>query len=193
MLVLVGGLVVGFASACSDTSSPLEAAAPAQMVGDGSWYFKNQWPHDGEPYESASFIVYSDAASLDARQRLARLAEDVLAETVIGMGIDPDTVFRFPPGQDKIDLYANRYNEPDWGGGARGYYAGLIIWSFDHEAEERPLDEESVRPVLKHELVHVPRTLLTSRAVPPSWTCRTALTSNSRRFDERRRDEHPGH
>lgn len=163
MLVLLGGLVVVFASACSDTSSPPEAAAPAQMVEDGSWYFKNQWPHDGEPYESASFIVYSDAASLDARQRLARLAEDVLAETVTEMGIDPDTVFRFPPDQDKIDLYANRYNEPDWGGGARGYYAGLIIWSFDHEAEERPLDEESVRPVLKHELVHVVESLLKGR------------------------------
>jgi len=56
---------------------------------------------------------------LEARQRLAALAEEVLVEVVDEMGVDPATMFRYPAGQDKIDLYANRYNILE-GGGGRG-------------------------------------------------------------------------
>ena len=110
------------------------------MVDSGSWYTKERWPHDGNPIESQNFVVYSDGASLEARQRLASLAEEVYVEVVDEMGVDPGTMFRFPADQDKIDLYANRYNVLE-GGGARAYYAGVIIGSFDHEAgreETRP-------------------------------------------------------
>jgi hypothetical protein len=129
------------------------------MVHSGSWYVREQWPHDGHPYESEHFVVYSDGASLEARQRLAALAEEVLLEVVDEMGVDPATMFRFPADQEKIDLYANRYNVVE-GGGARGYYAGVIIWSFDYEGGGESTDVGSVRVALKHELVHVVEALL---------------------------------
>jgi hypothetical protein len=106
--------------------------------------------------------VYSDGASLEARQRLASLAEEVLVEVVEEMGVDPHTMFRFPANQDKIDLYANRYNVLE-GGGARAYYAGVIIPSFDHEAGQDDTDVKSVRLTLEHELVHVVEALLKGR------------------------------
>jgi hypothetical protein len=134
------------------------------MVDSGSWYTKERWPHDGNPFESQNFVVYSDGASLEARQRLASLAEEVYVEVVDEMGVDPGTMFRFPADQDKIDLYANRYNVLE-GGGARGYYAGAIIWSFDHEAGRESTNVSAVRITLKHELVHVVEALLKGRFV----------------------------
>jgi len=164
-MVLAGVLLVGVASGCSQLSPRSEPPNPAQMVDSGSWYSRGErWPHDGEPYESESFVVYSDGASLEARQRLASLAEEVLVEVVEEMGVDPHTMFRFPANQDKIDLSANRYNVLE-GGGARAYYAGVIIPSFDHEAGQDGTDVKSVRLTLEHELVHVVEALLKGRFV----------------------------
>jgi hypothetical protein len=132
------------------------------MVDSGSWYVKERWPHNGNPSETEHFVVYSDGASLEARQRLAALAEEVYVEVIEEMGVDPATMFRFPTDQDKIDLYANRYNVLE-GGGARAYYAGVIIWSFDHEAGREATDVRTVRTTLKHELIHVVEALLKGR------------------------------
>ena len=131
------------------------------MVDSGSWYSRVQWPHDGDPYESQNFMVYSDAANQEARQAVAEIGEELLAELIAEFGIAKD-MFRFPPGQDKIHIYAykNRYPQA-WG--ARGYYAGLIIWSLDHE--KRDTDLNTYLPVAKHELVHVVEALLKGRDV----------------------------
>ena len=165
LAVALGGLLLaGVVSGCSQSSPQSERPDPTQMVDNGSWYSRGQqWPHDGEPFVSESFVVYSDGASLDARQRLAALAEEVWVEVVDEMGVDPATMFRFPAGQDKIDLYANRHNVLE-GGGARAYYAGLIIASFDNDIGEST-NVSVVRITLKHELVHVAEALLKGRFV----------------------------
>lgn len=155
---VTGILLAGLVHACG--GPPDE---PQHMVDSGSWYSRNQWPHDGNPYETQHVVVYSDASSPEARQALAEVAEEVLVAMIKEMGVDPETMFRFPPGQDKIHIYANRNNLPDWGGGARGYYGGLIIWSLDHEAERRRTDLDFYKIVLKHELVHVVGGLLKGR------------------------------
>jgi len=133
------------------------------MVDSGSWYVKYSWPHDGHPWETEHVIVYSDGATLKARQRLAALAEEVLAEVVDEMGVDPVTMFRFPAGQDKIDIYASRYHAIEVGGlrlGATAYYAGIILPSFDRDVGHGPTHVWAVRCDVKHELVHVVEALL---------------------------------
>jgi hypothetical protein len=161
-LVAGGVLLAGVVAGCSSHSQS-ERPDPAQMVHSGSWYVREQWPHDGHPYESEHFVVYSDGASLEARQRLAALAEQVWGEIIDEMGLDPATMFKFPAGQDKIDLYANRCNVLE-GGGARAYYAGVIIASFDNEIGEAT-GTGTMRITLKHELVHVAEALLKGRFV----------------------------
>ncbi|MGE5691574.1 MAG: hypothetical protein ACM33B_13555, partial [Pseudomonadota bacterium] len=109
------------------------------------------------------FVVYSDGASLKARQRIAALAEEVLVEVVDEMGVDPATMFRFPASQDKIDIYATRYRVIERGGlvgGATAYYAGIIIGSFDREVGHESTHVWFVRCGLKHEMVHVVEALL---------------------------------
>ena len=131
-IVIGSALLVLVASGCSGSSPASVPGEPPDMVDSGSWYARERWPHDGNPYETEHFVVYSDGASQQARQRLGVLAEEVWVEVIDMMGLDPATMFKFPAGQDKVDLYANRYNVVE-GGGARAYHAGVIIASFDND------------------------------------------------------------
>ena len=127
------------------------------MVDEGSWYSREAWPHDGNPIESTNFIVYSDAASVEARHEVATVAEEVWAELLDELSIEPG-MLRYPEGRDRIDIYAyHDYDPQDWGGWA--YYGGLLVWSPDHE--QRRTGNNRLSPVLKHELVHVIQWLIT--------------------------------
>lgn len=143
------------------------------MVDSGSWYVRERWPHDGNPDETEHFVVYSDGASQQARQRLGVLAEEVWVEVIDEMSLDPATMFKFPAGQDKVDLYANRFNVVE-GGGARAYHAGVIIASFDNDIGAST-NVSGVRIDLKHELVHVAEQLLMGR-----WTGHVAVSDPRR-------------
>lgn len=127
------------------------------MVDEGSWYARNAWPHDGNPIESTNFVVYSDAASLEARREVATVAEDVWAELLDELSIEPG-LLRYPEGRNKIDIYAyHDYDPQDWGG--RAYFGGLLVWSPDHD--QRQTGNNSLAPVVKHELVHVIQWMIT--------------------------------
>jgi hypothetical protein len=150
---MFAGLTLVLAASCSDSST-----VPAQMVDSGSWYRTGfRWPHDGNPYESANFIVYSDAASLEARQKLAEIGEELLAVLVADFEIDPTTMFTWPAGQSKLHLYTYKdHFEQSWGGW--GYYGGLLIWSLDHPIRSTEL--ENYTKVATHELMHAIEGLL---------------------------------
>lgn len=157
---LLLGMLAGCAPNSSDLPESVQTQNQASMVESGSWYSRVAWAHDGHPYESSNFIIYSDAASQDSRQALAEVAERMLAELVTEFGIEPESMFRYPAGRDKIDIYAYKdYYPQEWG--MRAYYGGLVSWSLDHEHRNTNLSLYSL--VLKHELVHVVESLLKGR------------------------------
>ncbi len=130
-----------------------------------SWYVTGfEWPHDGNPWGSENFVIYSDGAGEDARQELALLAEETLSEVKIRFGIDNNEIFLFPTGQEKIDIYAYKNRYPTypviWGGWA--YWGGLLIYSLDHPERTSfgHTEPEIYNPTLKHELMHVVENLL---------------------------------
>lgn len=131
-------------------------------ISGGSWYATGfRWPHDGEPLESDHFIIYSDGASAVAKQELAQLAEATVTEIIDLFALENEDVFLYPPGQDRIDIYAYRYHFPRrWGGWA--YYGGMLIFSLDHPERQDLGDTEPHRyhPTLRHELTHVVESLL---------------------------------
>ena len=89
------------------------------FISNGSWFVTGfEWPHDGDPWESENFVIYSDGAGEDARQALAQLAEEILIDLKNQFAIDNNDIFLFPPGQERIDIYAykNHY-QSEWGGG----------------------------------------------------------------------------
>lgn len=141
-------------AACAGSYSGPDESQSEGPVESGSWYVRVQWPHDGHPYESDRFVVYSDAASLEARIDVADRAERLWSEIVSEMGIDNE-VLRLPPGQEKVDIYAFEDRFPDWAG--KAYHGGLVISSPDRKGlfglarTERGQYEST----LKHELIHV--------------------------------------
>jgi hypothetical protein len=154
----VGWLLVGLITLGCD-GSPSE---PENMVDGGSWYVTGyRWPHDGRPYESENIIVYSDGASDHARQTLAEIGEELLAELKEQFGIADNEIFLFPGGQTKIHIYTYKdYAPTEWGGW--GYYGGLLIYSLDHEwrGEIGHTAMSMYVPVVKHELMHVVESLI---------------------------------
>jgi hypothetical protein len=154
LVVLIGG--------CGDATGPDGGGLPPGMVDSGSWYRTGfRWPHDGKPYESPNFIVYSDAASPEARQKLAEIGEELLVVLKNDFEIDAETMFRFPAGQSKLHIYAYKNHTPmEWGGW--GYYGGLLIFSLDHElrTEWGHTELENYTRVVTHELMHAVEGLL---------------------------------
>lgn len=169
--ILVGFcLVVLVTAACgSNASSPVASVestsgsgeqSSIEMVDGGSWYVHEQWPHDGRPVETEHFVVYSDAASPQARRQMADAAERVWADLLDELAVAPN-LLRFAPGSDKLDIYAYHDHYPQaWSG--RAYYGGLLIWSPDHPL--RQFDSKGYEPTLEHELVHVLQWMLTGGA-----------------------------
>jgi hypothetical protein len=161
---LLGVLLILLTAGCSSWQ-PEKNQIPdsaSTMVDSGSWYSRVQWPHDGNPYESQHFIIYSDGDTLEAREELAAIAEDLLSELITEFEIVPEEMFRLPPGQDKIHIYSYiSYFPKQWG--MRAYYGGVVVWSLDHK--ERDTNLGIYQPVLKHELVHVIESLLKGRDV----------------------------
>ncbi len=151
--IVLAGLAYLVLAGCEDSATDLP-----EMVDSGSWYRSGfRWPHDGNPYESEHFIVFSDAASLGARQKVAEIGEELLVLLKEDFDISGDTLFVWPAGQSKIHIYAYRdHHEQGWGGW--GYYGGLLIFSLDHPIRNTELGNYT--RVLKHELMHVVEGLL---------------------------------
>jgi hypothetical protein len=145
---------------CSD--SPTEPEK--KMVDSGSWYETGftPWPHDGNPLESENFVIYSDAASLEARQLLSQICEDAFTTIKERLGITDVSILQFPAGRNnKIHIYAYKsYAPTNWGGQA--YYGGYLIYSPDNpvrtEWGHTALDKYT--PIVKHEMVHTVQTLI---------------------------------
>jgi hypothetical protein len=128
----------------------------------GSWYHTGfWWPHDGNPVESSNCIIFSDGASDEARRALARYAEEALNDLKQLFEIENHDIFLYPPGQEKIDIYAYKLRFPkDWGGW--GYYGGFMIYSLDHPERQQigHTEPEIYIPLLTHELTYVVQSLL---------------------------------
>ncbi len=159
----LGAILLLATAACNG-----DPAEPATMVDSGSWYVSGfRWPHDGKPLETANVVVYSDAASLEARQQLADIAEDALARLKARFGITGDAMFRFPSGQQKIHIYTYKtYTPTEWGG--RAYWGGLMIYSLDHPQRGAwgHTALEMYGPVVTHEIMHVIESLLRASNSP---------------------------
>ena len=156
-LVLIAFL---FFPGCDD--SPVDPGN--QMVDSGSWYETGftPWPHDGNPLEGENFIIYSDASSMEARQFLLQICEDVFATIKERMEINDNSILQFPPNRNnKIHIYAYKnYAPSDWGGQA--YYGGYLIYSPDNpvRTEWGHTAPEIYVPVIQHEIMHVVQTLI---------------------------------
>lgn len=142
--------------ACASSGDDTAADAPLGTTEGGIWYDRANWPHDGNPIETANFVVFGDSANLDARREVATVAEELWTEVLDEFSVEP-AMLKFPEGQTKIELFAYRDpNLQDCTGCAD--YGWLVIYSVDHP--NKPTG--ALYPaIMTHELVHALHFLLT--------------------------------
>ncbi len=137
---------------------------PSGMVDSGSWYETGftPWPHDGNPLEGENFIIYSDAASLEAREYLLDVCEEVFTTIKEKLDITDNSILQFPADRNnKIHIYAYKnYAPTNWGGQA--YYGGYLVYSPDNPVRTGwgHTDPENYEPLVRHEMMHVIQTLI---------------------------------
>ena len=152
-----------YALACSEKEplAPQEDGnnTPA-LIYDGSW--RVGWPqlgHDGKPIESKHFIVYSEQSSMEARTKLAEMAEEALGDILTILEVTYDA-FTFLPDYDtpQIHILAD-YNQMASSGLA--YRDGIIIRALDSPRYVTAgYTPQKYRLVLQHEIAHVTEFLL---------------------------------
>ena len=138
----------------------------ASLVWEGSWVAVGfHFGHDGKPYESENFIVYSGFSSQDERQYVAQVLEGRFVDLNTSLGISSHEAFEYPPGEEQIDVLTLRYQGDNvlWTG--QSYRYGLIVHApdsprYDQEGYTRNLYTQ----LLTHELMHVIEYLLIGTA-----------------------------
>ncbi|GEM_PF-2503138 len=135
-----------------------------RKVSGGSWtsHTPYQWTHDGKPLVGKNCIIYSDAAKEEAKLFISEKAEFSFTNLKDLLQIDDNNIFVFPPGTNKLDFYANRFNLEYQGGFA--YYGGALVISPDSPMY-RPLEGWCANQV-EHEMMHEIEYLIEAR--PPS-------------------------
>jgi hypothetical protein len=135
-----------------------DVAVRLREVEGGSWSIQTpyDWPHDGQPWEGAHCVVYTDASSDIVKKFIADRVDVVFEDIKDRMGIVSESIFTYPAGADKIDVYINRFNDEYQGGYA--YHGGAIMISPDS-----PFYQSSARwciTQVEHEIFHVVETLI---------------------------------
>ena len=134
------------------------------LVFDGSWNdylsatLEHPIGHDGNPYVSSNFIVYSGFSSMESRQYMAASAEEAYVElkTALNTG---DFEFGWATTDRTIDIFANKLQSINNG---LAYPEGFLARAWDTVNNWWTADTARYQQLIKHELTHVVQGLLIS-------------------------------
>lgn len=117
-------------------------------IEDGSWviYSPYKWSHDGRPYRSVYCDVFSDGASAAMKEKAGKFADAMFLEILDLFDFTQVEDFRYPPGDEKINVYINRYHEESI---AVAYWGTIII-----TIRASDFDTNRYAYLFKHELTH---------------------------------------
>lgn len=129
-----------------------------------SWRAVDDLSHDCEPYESDNFRIYSNASSMEAKQELANLCEEVFLElkTVFEV-VNHDELEM----DDKFEVYSIKDFTPEWGTG-HAHYNGFLVAGIDswHYRRWYHSNRTMYKTTVKHEMTHVFQNRLCGRWIP---------------------------
>jgi hypothetical protein len=109
--------------------------------------------HDNRIYESANFLIFSDASSDEVKKKISRIAEKSLVELKLAFSISSSEELGIVNRESKVKIFANRYQNY-----SQIYFpCGLIIYSID---SPQNAFGENYNRLVKHELMHVFQHLL---------------------------------
>lgn len=136
-------LLIGI-NCCSDNP----VVNPPDEIEEGSWvtYSPYNWSHDGQPYSSVYFTVYSDGASNEMKRQVGEFADRKFPEILQSFNFQNYYDFLYPPGNNKIDVYINKFHE-------RSIFAawwGSIFITIRNSV----MDTTRLNYLFRHELTH---------------------------------------
>jgi hypothetical protein len=114
---------------------------------------ENTIPHDNRIYESANFLIFSDACSDDVKKQVSEMAEKSLEELKQAFHISSSAELGITDQDSKVKIYANKYGPYP----QIFFSCGFIIFSPD---SPNSVPGERYYRVVKHELMHVFQHLL---------------------------------
>lgn len=119
------------------------------QIEDGSWtiYSPYDWSHDGQPYTSEHFIVYSDGAGTQLKREAGEFCDTKFIEILDMFDFDNHADFLLPPENEKINLYINQ-NHPR---SIAAAFWGTIIITIRNDDDFNPTRYDYL---FKHELTH---------------------------------------
>ena len=131
---------------CED--EPVNIDSNQTEVDEGSWvtYSPYKWSHDGEPYPSVHCIVYSDGASYEMKKAVGEFADEKFIEILDMFDFQESEDFRYPPGNEKIDVYINRFHEKTF---AAAYWGSVFF-----TIRSSSFDQNRYAYLFRHELTH---------------------------------------
>jgi len=153
---------------CDESSNPV-SQNNEYLPGSWSWVIWEHpdlnWNHDGHPYESTNFIVFSLSSSDSAKRQMSDYAEESL--------VFLKNAFEFNSVQEmgitqKLDVYAKHYYL--WWG-ARAYDEGIIVDAIDSDAFQTRYRNDLMiyKGTLKHELTHIIQQRFVAGREIPIW------------------------
>lgn len=138
---------------CDGDSSPMSPEA-GQWISDIPFTYSvsgNQYtlPHDNRIYESAHFLVFSDASSDEVKRQTSRMAETAFQELIQAFGISSGAALGIVDRESRIKIYANRYNNQ--------YLSHVFAFGIVLDAMDSPRlpSTPTYDRLLKHELMHL--------------------------------------
>lgn len=140
-LALSASWVAVCCSGCDRVNNPDD-------IEDGSWvtYSPYKWSHDGRPYRSVHCDVFSDGVSAAMKEKAGKFADAMFMEVLELFDFTRLEDFRHPPGDEKINVYLNRYHEESI---AAAYWGTIII-----TIRASDFDTDRYEYLFKHELAH---------------------------------------
>jgi hypothetical protein len=155
-LRLASVLTLSCALGCED-----DPAAPSPPQTDkGAWarYTPFDWTHDGRPYQSTYFTIYSDAASARLKQHLGEIADERFRQILSLFDFDDVSDFVYPPGYPGLEIYINRNHTENinW-----AYWNGFIFTIRSSEITGHWYNYAVY--TVRHELTHVFEFLIEGR------------------------------
>lgn len=130
---------------------------------------EHAYNHDCHTYVTEHFTVYSDGSSMESKQQLAEIAEEVFSELVDEfciLNIEDELQFS---GEYTYYIYAEKYIDPIQ---AMGFRNGFFIGAIDCVTIPNYHQIYRYRSIVKHELTHTFQFTLTNcpkNSLCPEW------------------------
>jgi hypothetical protein len=164
-------LLSAFLIACGggDPSGTDQPRRDPNLVYEGWWMDWDagyQMGHDGQPYESDNFVVYSDGCPAEERQRVAAVLEAQFIELKDSLQVSSHDEFIYATPDRKLHIFLSRYQVFPYGGGVATQY-GFMLYSRD--SPRVGWAPEVYDLILIHEMMHVIQGLLCGAIFGDAW------------------------